>query len=471
MEERKIGERKAQDAPMLFNIDRPKPSNIQAEVAVLGSMLLSPSAVSTALSALNFKGAFYRPAHQTIFDAILMLNSGKNEAAVDPIVLANYLEREGRLEEIGGRSYLTELMDAVPTAANIEHYVDIVRQNAILRRIIDASSSAIINCYDPKEEVNSLLDSVQQSIFEIASMNQTKDFVDISQLTIEAIDYLDKLMKGNKDVMGIPTGFDMDRMITGLKPGELFVLAARPSIGKTAFALNMVTNIAIGPDPQPVGIFSLEMPALQLVIRMLCSLTRKSMSDLRHGSISASDWAEVMNAVEQLQKSGILIDDTGAIDILELRAKARRMRAQHGIKAIFIDYLQLIKVHNKSSNASRENEVAMISGTLKAMAKELNIPVVVLAQLNRQAEQQGEKPKLSHLRESGAIEQDADIVALLHRERDKQYEQGEGNDDKPLKAELIIAKNRNGGTGTNHLLFFPKYTCFINAAASESGDE
>ncbi len=471
MEERKFGERKAQDAPMLFNIDRPKPSNIQAEVAVLGSMLLSPSAVSTALSALNFKGAFYRPAHQAIFDAILILNSGKNEAAVDPIVLANYLEKEGRLEEIGGRSYLTELMDAVPTAANIEHYVDIVRQNAILRRIIDASSSAIINCYDPKEEVNSLLDSVQQSIFEIASMNQTKDFVDISKLAFEAIEYLDRLMKGNKDVLGISTGFDMDRMITGLKPGELFVLAARPSIGKTAFALNMVTNIAIGPDPQPVGIFSLEMPALQLVIRMLCSLTRKSMSDLRRGNMSASDWAEIMNAAEQLQKSGILIDDTGAIDILELRAKARRMRAQHDIKAVFIDYLQLIKVHNKSSNASRENEVAMISGTLKAMAKELNIPVVVLAQLNRQAEQQGEKPKLSHLRESGAIEQDADIVALLHRERDKQYEQGEGNDDKPLKAELIIAKNRNGGTGTNHLLFFPKYTCFINAAASESGDE
>ena len=469
MDGKRYDDGKTAETPMLFSIDRPKPSNIQAEVAVLGSMLLAPEAVGTALSALRFEGAFFRPAHQTIFNAIMELNSGKNEAAVDIVVLADYLEKAGKLEEIGGRNYLTELMDAVPTAANIEHYVDIVRQNAILRRIIDASSRAIMNCYEPEEDVSSLLDTVQQSIFDIANMNQTKDFVSISTLAYDAIEYLDKLMHSDKAVMGISTGFDMDRMITGLKPGELFVLAARPSIGKTAFALNMVTNIAVGSNAHPVGIFSLEMPALQLVIRMLCSLTRISMSDLRHGSFSTAQWAEVMNAADQLQKAGIFIDDTGAIDILELRAKARRMRAQYNIQAIFIDYLQLIKVHSKS-NASRENEVAMISGALKAMAKELSIPVVVLAQLNRQAEQQGEKPKLSHLRESGAIEQDADIVALLHRDRDKQYEQGEGNDDKPLKAELIIAKNRNGGTGTNHLLFFPKYTCFVNATANE-GDE
>ncbi|MBQ7649547.1 MAG: replicative DNA helicase [Victivallales bacterium] len=470
MNGKKNEDNKAAEVPMLFSIDRPKPSNHQAEVAVLGSMLISPEAVSTALSALNFDGAFFWPAHQTIFNAIMELNTGKNEAAVDIVVLADYLERTGKLEEIGGRTYLTELMDAVPTAANIEHYVDIVRQNAILRRIIDASSRAIINSYEHDEDVSSLLDSVQQSIFDIANMNQAKDFVSISKLAYDAIEYLDRLLHNDKGVMGIQTGFDMDRMITGLKPGELFVLAARPSIGKTAFALNMVTNIALGSNPHPVGIFSLEMPALQLVIRMLCSLTRISMSDFRHSKLSTTDWSEVMKVADQLQKSEIYIDDTGAIDILELRAKARRMRAQHNIQVIFIDYLQLIKVHSKS-NASRENEVSMISGALKAMAKELNIPVVVLAQLNRQAEQQGEKPKLSHLRESGAIEQDADVVALLHRDRDKQYEQGEGNDDTPLKAELIIAKNRNGGTGKNHLLFFPRYTCFANAAPSESGDE
>ena len=448
----------------IISIDKPKPSNNDAEVGVLGSMFVKPEAVSTALSALRFDDAFFRPAHQIIFNAIMELNMGKNEAAVDPIVLADHLERSGQLETVGGRSYIMQLMDAVPTAANIEHYIDIVRQNAILRRVIAACSEAIGRCYDCEDDVNTLLDGIEQSIFEITSLNETKDFMTISSLTSQAIVYLDKLMRGEKEVLGLSTGYDFDRMITGLKPGELFVLAARPSIGKTALALNMATNIALGNPPAPIGIFSLEMPALQLVLRIICSLTRISMNDLRHGKVTPAQWADVTNAVEQLKRAQILIDDTGAIDILELRAKARRMKNKHNIQAVFIDYLQLIKAHTKS-NASRENEVALISGSLKAMAKELNIPVVVLAQLNRQAEQ-GEKPKLSNLRESGAIEQDADVVAILHREREKQYEQG-SEDDKPLPAEVIIAKNRNGGTGTQNLLFFPKYTLFVNAASTD----
>lgn len=446
----------------LINIDRPKPSNIDAEVAVLGSMLLAPEAVSSALSALRFDDAFYRPAHQIIFNAIMELNTGKNEAAVDPVVLADHLERSGKLEEVGGRSYLTQLMDSVPTAAHIDHYVDIVRQNAILRRVIATCSDVIGRCYDSDDDVNTLLDAVEQQIFEITSMNQSKDYASIADLTYEAVGYLEKMMSNDKSVLGLATGYDIDRMITGLKPGELFVLAARPSIGKTALALNMASNIALGNPPASVGIFSLEMPALQLVIRMICSLTRIGMNELRKGQVAPSQWAEVMNAMQQLRNAQIYIDDTGAIDILELRAKARRMHAKHNIQVIFIDYLQLVKAHTKS-NASRENEVAMISGALKAMAKELNIPVVVLAQVNRQAEEKGEKPKLSNLRESGAIEQDADIVAFLHRDREKQYEQKE-DDDKPLPAELIIAKNRNGSTGTQNLLFFPRYTCFVNAA-------
>ncbi len=462
MEEIHDNQKKA--AIPIISIDKPKPSNIEAEVGVLGSMFVNPEAVSTALSALRFDDAFFRPAHQIIFNAIMELNMGKNEAAVDPIVLADHLERSGQLEAIGGRSYIMQLMDAVPTAANIEHYIDIVRQNAILRHVIAACSEAIGRCYDCEDDVNTLLDGIEQSIFEITSLNETKDFMTISSLTSDAIVYLDKLMKGEKEVLGLSTGYDFDRMITGLKPGELFVLAARPSIGKTALALNMATNIALGNPPASIGFFSLEMPALQLVLRIICSLTRISMNDLRHGRVSPAQWADVINAVEQLKKAQVVIDDTGAIDILELRAKARRMKNKHNIQAVFIDYLQLIKAHTKS-NASRENEVAMISGSLKAMAKELNIPVVVLAQLNRQAEQ-GEKPKLSNLRESGAIEQDADVVAILHREREKQYEQN-AEDDKPLPAEVIIAKNRNGGTGTQNLLFFPKYTLFVNAASTD----
>ncbi|MBR0459072.1 MAG: replicative DNA helicase [Victivallales bacterium] len=453
-------------APPLFTIAREKPNNQEAEVAVLGSMLLSPEAASTALSTLKFENAFYRPAHQTIFDAILELNAGKSDAAINPIVLADFLERQGRLAEVGGRAYLTQLMDRVPTAANIEHYVEIVRQNAVLRRVIATCTDAITRCYDTDDDVAAVLDGVEQNIFEIAHMSEAKELETIDRLTKQAVKYLESLIKGDSEVLGLRTGFDFDRMITGLKPGELFVLAARPSIGKTALMLNIATNIALGTEPTPIGIFSLEMPSLQLAIRMITSLTRISVSDFRNHRVQAAQWADVMEVANRVHDSKIIVDDTGAIDILELRAKARRMKNQYGVQAIFIDYLQLIKAHTKA-NASRENEVAMISGSLKAMAKELNIPVVVLAQLNRQAEQ-GEKPKLANLRESGAIEQDADVVAILHRDRDKQYDQKE-DDTKPLPAELIIAKNRNGSCGTVNLHFFPRYTRFENA--TELGEE
>ncbi len=453
-------------APPLFTIAREKPNNQDAEVAVLGSMLLSPEAASTALSSLKFENAFYRPAHQTIFNAILELNAGKSDAAIDPIVLADFLERQGQLPEVGGRAYLTQLMDRVPTAANIEHYIEIVRQNAVLRRVIATCTDAITRCYDTDDDVSAVLDGVEQDIFEIAHMSESKELETIEQLTSQAVKYLESLIKGDSAVLGLRTGFDFDRMITGLKPGELFVLAARPSIGKTALMLNIATNIALGTEPVPIGIFSLEMPSLQLAIRMLTSLTRISVSDFRNRRVQGAQWTDVMEVAKRLHDSKIIVDDTGAIDILELRAKARRMKSQFGVQAIFIDYLQLIKGHTKA-NASRENEVAMISGSLKAMAKELSIPVVVLAQLNRQAEQ-GEKPKLANLRESGAIEQDADVVAILHRDRDKQYDQKE-DDSKPLPAELIIAKNRNGSCGTVNLNFFPRYTRFENA--TDIGEE
>jgi len=449
----------------LLNLDRPKPHNLDAEIAVLGGMMQDPNASATAFGQLRMEGAFYRSAHQTIFNAMLELSAGKGEASLDPIVLADHLERSSRLEEVGGRSYIMQLIDSVPTAANIDHYIDIVRQNAILRRIIAACTETIMRCYDTDDDVQTLLDTVEQQIFEVAGMNEAKDLLLIKPLVREAVIYLELLMQGNTDMLGLRTGFDMDRMITGLKPGELFVLAARPSIGKTALALNMAANIAMSSKETPVGIFSLEMPAQQLVLRLICSTARVSMSEFKNGTLSSHRWQhDVGSACEQISNSRIIIDDTGAIDILELRAKARRMCSKHDVKVIFIDYLQLIRGH-VSRNANRENEVAMISGSLKAMAKELNIPVVVLAQLNRQAEQ-GEKPKLSHLRESGAIEQDADVVAILHRDRGVQYEQRE-DDTNGIPAELIIAKNRNGATGTVDLLFLPRYTRFENAVSTD----
>jgi len=443
--------------------DKPKPSNIEAEVAVLGAMLLSPEAASIAFSSLKMENAFYRPAHQILFDAMLELSGGKSDAAMDTVVLADHLERKGRLEEVGGREYITQLMDSVPTAAHIEYYVEIVKKTAILRRLIATCSDTIMKCYDGDDDVSSLLDGVEQEFFNISNATQEKDVLTMSSLTNEAINYLELLISGDASVMGLKTGFDFDQMITGLRPGDLFVLAARPSVGKTALALNMASNVALGPQKVPILFFSLEMPALQLVLRILCSITRVSMYDFRAHRVSPAQWSDIGKAADALKASKIFIDDTGAIDILELRAKARRLKNKENIGAIFIDYLQLITTHSKgNSNSSREQDVARISGALKAMAKELNVPVVVLAQLNRAAEQ-NEKPKLSNLRESGAIEQDADIVAILHRDKTKQTD-NKRDQDQPLPAELIIAKNRNGAIGSKNLLFFDRYTRFENAA-------
>ena len=268
---------------------------------------------------------------------------------------------------------------------------------------------------------------------------------------------------GDKTALGLRMGLDIDWIITGIRPGELFVLAGRPSVGKTTLMMNIAQNIVLGNERTSIGIFSLELPAREIVARMLSSLARISINDLHEQQIQG----DLKKAVEQLCKSKILIDDTGSIDITNLCANARRMKANHDIKVIFIDYLQLIKGQVRS-NASRVNEIAMISGSLKAMAKELNIPVVVLAQLNRQTEQQGDTPKLSNLRESDAIEQDADVVALLHRDRKQQYDQKDGEEAKPLSAELIIAKNRHGSCGTVNLNFFPEYFLFENATQNSN---
>jgi len=461
--------RNAGNAVPLLNLDRPKPHNEEAEKAVLGAMLIDPTAAAAALANLRFEGAFFRAAHQMIFAAMLELYPGKGDAGLDVLVLTDHLQKNGRLDEVGGPSYLAMLADCVPTAANIEHYIDIVKQNAILRRVISSCSEAILRCYDSDDDIKTVLDYVEQKIFEVAQMNESKDQLPIQPLVKEAVSYIQKLMQGDNTVMGLKTGFDqLDRLITGLRPGELFVLAARPSIGKTALALNIAANIALGPAKVPVGIFSLEMPAQQLVLRLLCSEAKVCLARLINViTPPKSTWSALQEACMRLLESHILIDDTGAIDILELRAKARRMKSTANIGVIFIDYLQLIHT-DAGRNASRENEVSKISGALKALAKELNIPIVVLAQLNRQAEQ-NEKPKLSNLRESGAIEQDADVVTLLHREREKQYQQGE-NSSEGLEAELIVAKNRNGATGVQNLLFFPQHTRFESRSKVNDSD-
>ena len=436
-------------------------------MAVLGSMLLDPAeAIEAAVAKLNFEGSFYDPAHQSIFSALVKLGSERHRGTIDLITLSDALAKAAVLEEVGGRAYLSQLVSCVPTAANIHHYVDIVHQTAVLRRLIRTSSDVHSRCFEPQENMEELLDQIERDVLAVTGLTDTKKTQAVGDLIIHAIDHLDKLHTGDLSVVGLQTGFDdLDRLIIGLRPGDMFVLAARPSIGKTALALNIATNLALREKPAAVGFFSLEMEAKLLVLRLLCGHARVSITDVREGALSPGRWQEIMEAGQRLRSAPIYIDDTGSLDIMELRARARRMKREFDIQVIMIDYLQLMRA-NVGKNATRENEVARMSGGIKALAKELQVPILVLAQLNRQAEQPGQRPRLSHLRESGAIEQDADVVALLHRERDVEKDREGDGDQAPTRiqedtaAELIVAKHRNGPTGIVPLTFLPAYTLF-----------
>ncbi|MBN2448948.1 MAG: replicative DNA helicase [Lentisphaeria bacterium] len=439
---------------------QPYPHNHEAEMAVLGSIMLDPlHAFEVAFGRLNFEHSFHKREHQLIFQAIRDLLGQSNRTALDLVTLADALGKAGDLEAAGGRAYLAEILDAVPTAANVEQYVDIVHGTAVLRRLIVTCVETANRCFEAREDVRSLVDRVEQDIFQVTGLSERTDLRTISDLMMPALDHLEKLQRGEKEVLGLPTGYeDLDRLVTGLRPGEMFVIAARPSIGKTALALNMAANVVLRDLRAPVGIFSLEMPAEQIVLRMLCSEARIGMPEIREGAMTHGRWNELIGASQRLKDATVVVDDTAAIDVLELRSKARRMKRDYDIQALFVDYLQLIQVSGSNRNASRENEVARISGAIKALAKELRIPIVVLAQLNRMAEQDNKGPRLAHLRESGAIEQDADVVALLHRNRDDQQDPNKAR--RGVEAELLVAKNRNGETGMVRLLFFPVYTRF-----------
>ncbi|MCM8529647.1 MAG: replicative DNA helicase [Lentisphaeraceae bacterium] len=455
----------------LLTGDRPMPHNLDAEKAVLGCILTDPDTLKEAAVRLNFDGAFYSASHQTIFSTIIEMANPKEGQGqpIDLITVSEALTSKSKLAVVGGDSYLAELMNIIPTTANIENYVKIVHEYAVLRRLIRASSDVIQKCFDAEGQVNFLLDEVQQEISEVANLQTGKDAESISDFMKPAIDYLLQLNDNSGDAVGIPTGFkDLDNMITGLKGGDMIVLAARPSIGKTAFALNIAANVALRAE-KAVGIFSLEMNTLSLVLRLLCSEAKLNVRELKQGVMSHSRWVEVTAAADRLRKAQIFIDDTGQLDVIEMRAKARRMKEKSDIQFIVIDYLQLMKGAGGSST-SREQEVAQMSGGIKALAKELDVPILILAQLNRQAEG-SDRPKLSHLRESGAIEQDADIVAILHRERELQQTSDPVEMARNgLESELIIAKHRNGETGIIDLVFMPAYTQFMDKSRIAEDD-
>ena len=476
--------------------DRPPPHDYELEKAVLGAILFEPESIEYVMDHLGSAAGYYefkpkgespappvfhRPAHQRIYASMCELVA--SDTKIDLITLANALKAKNQLEDIGGVSYLTELAGSVATAANIETWSGMLRDLAVLRNLIHTCETLKEKCHSTDQSVEALLDEAEKDILGIGSMNKKISTQPLREVIKNdddggAIDYLAKLVNNDESVTGISTGYaDLDKLITGLKPGEMFVLAARPSIGKTSFALNLMTNIALrassGHDPEKkqnpcsVGFFSLEMTARQLAVRLICTQAGFSERDILEGKVTSMP--RITSAASELSKAPIYLDPTPALKVRELRSKARKMKSQYDIDVIFIDYLQLMKAEIRSDN--RQEEVSAISSGIKSLAKELNIPIVVLAQLNREVEKTHGEPRLSHLRESGAIEQDADIVAFLHRDKDQQKElEGSGDPMQGLESKLIVEKNRNGSIGYVDLLFFPKLTKFVSKSRMDDSD-
>ncbi|MEW5894284.1 MAG: replicative DNA helicase [Candidatus Omnitrophota bacterium] len=431
------------------------PQNIEAEQSVLGAMLIDGDAIGTALEILEASW-FYEEAHRKIYSAILDLyNERKN---VDLITLSDKLRNDNTLEIVGGQTYLSQLTEIVPTAANISYYAQIVKEKGILRSLIKNATRIVGDCYESKISIDEVLDTAEQLIFEVADVRHQHASEPIKELVKKSIEKIDKLYQRKEKVTGLETGFfEFDRMTSGLQPSDLIILAGRPSMGKSAFAGSIVENIAIH-GKKPVVFFSLEMSKEQLVQRMLCSQARIDAHKLRTGFLSASDWPLLTKAAGKLSDSKIIIDDTPAISSLELRAKARRLKIQNNIELIVLDYLQLMRGHSRSE--SRQQEISEISRSLKALARELNVPIIALSQLSRAVEsRQDHRPQLSDLRESGAIEQDADVVIMMVRE--EYYNPTEENSG---KAEIVIGKQRNGPVGSFQLAFLKEFVRFENLA-------
>lgn len=434
------------------------PHNNEAEQSVLGSILLQPNALISAMEFLQTND-FYRRAHQLIFQAMIDLNE-KNEE-IDVVTVANLLETNKQLEDVGGAAYLAELANVVPTAANVEYYAKIVEERSLLRRLIQASNDIITETYEESEDVSSILDGAEQKILEVSERKNRSGFQKISDVLRDSMEEIDELYKNAEEITGLSSGYRaLDLMTAGLHEDELIILAARPGVGKTAFALNVAQNIGTATD-ENIAIFSLEMGATQLVNRMLCAEGTINANNLRTGQLTEEEFEKLFVAMGSLSKANIFIDDTPGIRVSEIRAKARRlMQERGGIGLIIIDYLQLIE---GSGRESRQQEVSEISRQLKKLAMELNVPVIALSQLSRGVEQrQDKRPILSDLRESGSLEQDADIVAFLYREDYYRSEEGEEEDEQEEDnvVEVLIEKNRSGARGAVKLLFIKEYNKF-----------
>ncbi|MEJ2689093.1 MAG: replicative DNA helicase [Deltaproteobacteria bacterium] len=433
------------------------PQNIEAEQCVLGSILLQSGALSKVLELLDAKD-FYREAHQSIFSAFIALFE-RNEPQ-DLVTVTAILRDWGKLDQIGGPAYLATLTDIVPVTANIGYYANIVRRKSVLRQLIQTATEIAGRCFEEQDDIDALLDETEQRVFEISRAKSEQSFISLSSIITANFKTVEKLFERKEHITGVSTGFDeFDRLTAGLQSADLIIMAGRPSMGKTALAMNMAQNAAIHAKI-PVGVFSLEMSKESLGMRMLCAESRVPSNRLRTGFLQDSDWPKLTRAAGTLSEAPIFIDDTPALSVLEMRAKARRMKTEQNVGLILVDYLQLMR--GRAGSHSREQEISEISRSLKAMAKEINIPVIALSQLNRSLENRPNKrPQLSDLRESGAIEQDADLICFIYR--DEVYNKAEDNPNRGT-AELIIGKQRNGPIGTVFLTFIDKYTRFENLA-------
>ena len=454
----------------MTNLDLRKipPQSLEAEMSILGGVLIDNEAINRVLEMI-LPDDLYRESHRKIMRAMIDL-ADRNEPC-DMITLSTILKKKGELEEIGGAPYLATLVDYVPTAANIAYYCRIVKEKAVTRRLISAATDIVTSGYEEGTEVEQLLDNAQKAIFEISENKLRPAFYPVSAILKDTFKNIEFLYEKKEHVTGVPTGYiDLDKMTAGFQRGDLIIIAGRPSMGKTAFALNVGQYAAIHADnPAPVAVFSLEMSKEQLVTRLLCSESRVDAGRLRTGHLIESDWHKLTHGADKLAKSKIFIDDTPAISVMEMRAKSRRLKADQGIGMIIVDYLQLMR---GSSSESRQQEISEISRSLKALAKELDIPVIALSQLNRSLESRTDKrPMMSDLRESGAIEQDADVIMFVYRDavycddckrRDGSCTKGHDRD-----AEIIIGKQRNGPIGKVDLVFNGEHTKFENRSNRE----
>ncbi len=441
-----------------ITLERPLPHNLEAERSILGAILLDNHALNTAVEKLRADD-FFLPQHRHIFDRMVEL--GESQQAIDLVTICEELTRSGNLEAAGGVAYVSQLADGMPRVTNVEHYARIVKEKAVLRNLAYQASAIQEQALAAGDDADIILDRAESAIFQLAEDRVRAGLIGVKELVRDGFERLEKIFSEGRRITGLPTGYSLlDNETAGLQPSELIILAARPSMGKTAFALNIAENIALR-NREPVAIFSLEMSKESLLLRLLASQSRVDAHKFRTGHMNRDDWSKITSSLAELGEAPIWIDDSASSTVLEMGAKARRLKRDRGLSLMIVDYLQLVTPTSTKRSTNRQEEVSGMSRALKGLAKELKIPIVVLSQLTRAPEREERKPQLADLRESGAIEQDADVVLFINRPN---FYKTDLPDEERAKSELIIAKQRNGPTGTLNFVFLSRHTRFEEAA-------